>query len=102
MITTSTIANLKNNDGLTLKAGEPITYRTGWQVATEGVEVRTAQEAMDAVNAYGGTCGIWLSDGIYYVDKSRRVNTKREALHIGREHKQISVLGWATMKLAYC
>lgn len=102
MITTATIANLRNNDGLTLKAGEPIAYRTGWQVATEGVEVRTAQEAMDAVNAYGGTCGIWLSDGIYYVDKSRRVNTKREAMDIGRAHKQISVLGWATMKLAYC
>ena len=57
---------------------------------------------MNAVNAYGGNCGIWLSDGIYYVDKSRRVNTKWEAMDIGRAHKQISVLGWATMKLAYC
>ena len=102
MITTSTIAALRNNDGLTLKAGEPITYRTGWQVATEGVEVRTAQEAMDAVNAYGGNCGIWLSDGVYYVDKSYRVNTKQEALNIGRAHDQISIFGWARKNLAYC
>ena len=102
MITTATIATLKNNDGLTLKAGEPITYRTGWQVATEDVEARTVQEVMDAVTAYGGTCGIWLADGIYYVDKSRRVNTKREALHIGRAHRQISIFGWAKKNLAYC
>lgn len=102
MINIRTINKLANNDGLTLKAGKPITYKTGWQVATEGVEVRTAREALNAVKAYGGNCGVWLSDGVYYVDKSRRVNTKREAMNIGRAHKQISILGWSTMKLAYC
>ena len=102
MINIRTINKLANNDGLTLKAGKPITYKTGWQVATEGVEVRTAREALNAVKAYGGNCGVWLSDGIYYVDKSRRVNTKAEALHIGREHKQISIFGWAKKNLAYC
>lgn len=102
MITTATIANLRNNDGLTLKAGKSITYKTGWQVATEGVEVKTAEEAMDAVNAYNGNCGIWFSDGIYYVDRSKRVNTKKEAMTIGRACNQISVLKWANMSLAYC
>ena len=102
MINIRTINKLANNDGLTLKAGKPITYKTGWQVATEGVEVRTAREALNAVKAYGGNCGVWLADGIYYVDKSRRVNTKAEALHIGREHRQISIFGWAKKNLAYC
>lgn len=102
MINIRTINKLANNDGLTLKAGKPISYKTGWQVATEGVEVRTAREALNAVKAYGGNCGVWLSDSIYYVDKSRRVNTKAEALHIGREHKQISIFGWAKKNLAYC
>lgn len=102
MITINDIKNLRNNDGLTLKKGESITYKTGWQVATEGVEVKTAGEAMDAINAYNGDCGVWFSEGIYYIDKSHRVNTKREAMEIGRAHNQISVLNWRTMGLAYC
>ena len=102
MINIRTIKKLGNNDGLTLKAGKPITYKTGWQVATEGVEVTTARAAMEAVKAFGGNCGIWLADGVYYVDKSHRVNTKAEALRIGRECNQISIFGWARKNLAYC
>lgn len=102
MINIRSIKNLKNNDGLTLKNGQRITYKTGWQVATEGVECYTAREAISAVKAYAGNCGVWYSEGVYYIDKSHRVNTKREALAIGREHKQISVLGWHNMTLAYC
>ena len=96
------IKNLKNNDGLTLKSWNAVTYKTGWQVATEGVEVKTAEEAVEAVKSYNGDCGIWYADGIYYVDKSHRVNTKKEAMTIGKAHNQISILGWKKMSLAYC
>ncbi len=102
MINIRSIKNLKNNDGLTLKNGKPITYKTGWQVATEGVECKTAREAINAVKAYNGNCGVWYSEGVYYIDKSHRVNTKREALEVGKAHNQISVLGWHNMTLAYC
>ena len=102
MINIRSIRKLTDNDGLTLKNGKIITYKTGWQVATEGVEVKTAREAIEAVKAYNGDCGVWYSDGIYYIDKSHRVNTKREAMEIGRACHQISVLNWRTMGLAYC
>jgi hypothetical protein len=102
MINIRTIKKLAENDGLTLKAGKPITYKTGWQVATEGIETTDAREAINAVKAYGGNCGVWFAGGIYYIDKSHRVNTKREALNIGRQNNQISVLGWHNMSLAYC
>lgn len=102
MINIRTIRKLQENDGLTLKAGKPIMYKSGWQVATEGVECKTAREAINAVKAYNGTCGIWYAGGIYYIDKSHRVNTKREAMRIGRECKQISVLRWRDMGLVYC
>ena len=102
MINIRSINKLSNNDGLTLKNGKSITYKSGWQVATEGVEVKTAREAINAVKAYNGNCGIWFADGIYYIDKSHRVNTKKEAMKIGRECNQISVLNWKTMGLAYC
>lgn len=102
MINIRTILKLKNNDGLTLKNGKAITYKTGYQVATEGIETRSARTAITQVKLYGGDCGIWFSDGVYYIDKSHRVNTKKDALEIGRKHNQISILGWRKMDLIYC
>ena len=103
MINIRTIRKLTNNDGLTLKNGKIITYKSGWQVADHGIEAKSAEEAIRAVRAMGGNCGVWLSEeGVYCIDHSFRVNTKRQALEIGRAHNQISVLGWKTMRLAYC
>lgn len=102
MINIRTLRKLTNNDGLTLKNGKVITYKTGYQVATEGLETRDQQTAMQMIKQYNGNCGVWFADGIYYIDKSHRVNTKREALQIGRECNQISVLNWRTMGLVYC
>ena len=102
MINIRSIRKLMNNDGLTLKNGKPIVYKTGWQVATEGVECKTPEEAIKAVKVYNGNCGVWYSEGIYYIDKSHRVNTKKEALEIGRACNQISILRWKDMGLAYC
>jgi hypothetical protein len=102
MINIRTLRKLENNDGLTLKNGKAITYKSGWQVATEGMETTDQKEAMAMIKAYNGNCGVWFADGIYYIDKSKRVNTKREAMEIGRACNQISVLCWRTMGLAYC
>lgn len=102
MINIRSIRKLSNNDGLTLKNGKIISYKTGWQVADTGVECKTARECINAVKAYNGTCGVWYSDGVYYIDHSFRVNTKKEAMAIGRACNQISVLRWHGMKLVYC
>ena len=102
MINIRTLKKLANNDGLTLKQGKAITYKSGWQVATEGKETTDIHEAMTMIKKYNGNCGVWYSEDIYYIDKSHRVNTKREAMEIGRACKQISVLNWRTMGLAYC
>ena len=102
MINIRTIRKLQENDGLTLKAGRIITYKSGWQVADYGLELSTAEAAIKAVRNMGGNCGIWYSGGIYYVDHSFRISTKTEALTIGRKYSQISIWGWKTQKLAYC
>ena len=96
------LANLNNLDGLTLKGYQAITYKTGWQVADTGVQCYTLQEAVMAIAKYNGSCGVWLENGIYYIDHSFRVKTKREALAIGRAHSQISILKWSDMSLVYC
>ena len=102
MINVRTIRKLQENDGLTLKAGKVIVYKSGWQVADYGLELTTAEAAIKAVRDMGGDCGIWYSGGIYYIDHSIRVNTKREAMEIGRRCHQISVLRWKGFKLVYC
>ena len=102
MINIRTLKKLTENDGLTLKNGKTIKYKSGWQVATEGQETRDIQKAMMMIRQYNGNCGVWYSEGIYYVDKSHRVNTKREAMEIGKQCNQISILCWRTMGLAYC
>lgn len=102
MINIRTIRKLANNDGLTLKHGKIITYKSGWQVADYGYELKTAEEAITYVRKLGGDCGIWYSEGIYYIDHSFRVNTKNEAIRLGKLYNQISVYGWKTQKLAYC
>lgn len=102
MIAITKLTSLKNNDGLTLKNGEIITYKSGWQVATEGMQTTSPKIAMIMIKLYKGNCGIWFSDGIYYIDKSHRVSTKKEAMEIGRACNQISVLNWKNMSLAYC
>lgn len=102
MINIRTLKGLKENDGLTLKNGIKITFKTGYQVATEGIETKDPREAMTAIKRYSGNCGIWYSEGIYYIDKSHRISTKKEALRVGRECKQISILKWKDMSLVYC
>ena len=82
MINIRTLKKLRNNDGLTLKGGKIISYKTGYQVATEGLETTSAREAINAVKAYGGNCGVWFSNGVWFIDRSIRVNTKTEALKI--------------------
>ena len=102
MINIRSLKKLNNNEGLTLKEGKPITYKSGWQVATEGKEAKDINEAMKMIKEYKGNCGVWFADGIYYIDKSHRESTKREAMRIGRECNQISILKWSNMSLSYC
>lgn len=102
MINIRTLRKLGNNDGLTLKAGALVTYKTGYQVASEGYETTDMREAMRLIKMLEGNCGVWFSEGVYYIDKSRRIATKREAVARGREWGQISILKWADMSLIYC
>ena len=96
------ILNLETNGGLTLKNNKPISYKTGWQVADYGLETRDVLEAVAAIEELNGNCGVWFADGVYYIDHSFRVKTKREAIAIGRANNQISVFGWQRQNLAYC
>lgn len=78
------LLTLKNNDGLTLKAYKPVQYKTGWQVADRGIETRILSEAVNAIIAMNGNAGVWYSEGVWYIDHSFRVTTKRPLLRLAK------------------
>lgn len=102
MINIRTLRKIEEDGGLTLKNGKIVEFKSGYQVATEGVEITDINKVREAIKKFGGNCGLWLSCGVWYIDKSHRVNTKKEALEIGRACNQISVLKWADKSLVYC
>ena len=103
-----TIRNIKNNEGLTLRNGKIVEYRTGWQVGITGIEVKTAEEVSSILHSEmgrKGNIGIWLSEGIYYIDISKRITTKQDAMKVGKIMNQQSIYGWRPRKagqLVWC
>ena len=102
MINIRTLRKIENNGGLTLKNGKIICYKTGYQVATEGVTTTDINAVRALVKEYDGNCGLWLEDGIWYIDRSHREATKKKALEVGRAHNQISIFVWKNSSLIYC
>lgn len=96
------LLSLANNDGLTLIKYKSVTYKTGYQVGIQGRETTSVEKAVEYINEFNGNCGVWYSDGIYYIDESVRIKSKKEALNIGRLYNQISILKWSDMSLIYC
>ena len=100
-INVRTIRNIQEDQGLTLRNGKIVEYNTGWQVGVTGVTCKTP-EGVSALLHSGlgkkGNIGIWLHDGIYYIDVSKRITTKKDALSVGRVMNQQSIYGWKPRK----
>lgn len=103
-----TIRNIKNNEGLTLRNGKIVEYKTGWQVGITGITCQTPEEVSLLLRGglgCKGNVGIWFSEGIYYIDISKRFSTKEKALVVGKSTNQQSIYGWAPRKkgqLVWC
>lgn len=96
------IRSLKDGDGFTLKNFRTVTYKTGYQVATRGVDTKVVDEVATIICNFNGDCGVWLEDGVYYIDKSIRIQSKAAALEVGEACEQISIYGWKEKTLFYC
>jgi len=99
-MTIKDIKNLKNDDGFTVKKGKKIRYKTGWQVGFTGITRKTAKAVLNFIEK-NPDCGIWYSNGIYYLDTCKRVDTKRKAIQLGKEYNQQSIYNWKNGKLAW-
>ena len=107
-INVRTIRNIADNQGLTLRNGKIVEYKTGWQVGITGIEAKTAEEVSEILHhgiGRAGNIGIWFSKGIYYIDISKRITTKQDALKVGKVMNQQSIYGWRPRKagqLVWC
>ena len=107
-INVRTIRNLADYEGLTLRNGKIVEYKTGWQVGIQGIECKTPEAVSELLHkgiGRRGNIGIWFSNGIYYVDISKRITTKQDALKVGKLMNQQSIYGWRPRKkgqLVWC
>lgn len=102
-ITVATIKSIVRNGGATISAqGVRVSMRSGYQVSKQDLLVIPVAELTKQVlttelgrlSARGEYLGVWIEDGLAYVDISCRVATKRKAMEMGRELSQLSVLRW--------
>ena len=100
-INVRTIRNIQNGEGLTLRNGKIVEYKTGWQVGITGITCRTPEEVSELLHHGLGrhsNVGIWFNDGIYYIDISKRITTKKNALAVGQATNQQAIYGWRPRK----
>ena len=102
-----TITEIIAEGGATLNAeGRAVNYATGYQVSRRDMftiaAARLRWSHIKPLLAKGAFVGVWVENGIAYVDMSERVNTKAEALRLGRERNQISVWNWSKKTCVYC
>ena len=102
-ITVATIKSIIRNGGATITAqGVRVHLRSGYQVSKRDLYIIPVAELtkqlltaeLGRLSARGEYLGVWIEDGLAYVDISCRVPTKRGAMEMGRELSQLSVLRW--------
>ncbi len=106
-ITKATINSILRNGGATFNRNqERIQLKSGYQVSKCDLLIIPAADLtkeivkglIAKITARGEYLGLWIDNGNVYVDISCRVATKREAMQMGRDLNQMSVLRWADME----
>lgn len=100
----SELKNIIKNGGATLnKSGESVNYNRGYQVSKKDcytLTIKNANKILRAVNGLldtikaGEFVGLWVDNGLIYIDISERVERLSAAISIGIERKQKSIFDW--------
>ncbi len=103
-ITNATVKSIIKNGGATFnRNGERVKLKSGYQVSKEGLmtfEVKCLGKGLikflieNRLSKRGDYLGLWIDNGLVYIDISCRVATKRGAMQMGRDLNQLSVLRW--------
>ena len=97
------LAKILQNGGAAINArDEFVQLKTGYQVSvrdlgrikTTDLTEKMVRDVIEQGLQRGEYCGIWIDGDFAYVDISKRISTKQEAMRLGREKKQLSILDW--------
>lgn len=106
-ITKATINSILNNGGATFNYnGERVQMKSGYQVSKQDLVIVPIADfnkylikaLVEMLDGRGEYLGVWVDNGKVYVDISCRVATKRDAMQMGRDLNQLSILRWADME----
>jgi hypothetical protein len=94
---------LKNHGGTFNSKGETVSFKRGYQVSTHDIAIVKVKELrksylqaiLDTIES-GKFLGVWIDKGLAYIDCSECINTKREAVKLGKKLNQISIWNWKT------
>lgn len=102
-ITLATIKSIKRNGGATInKYGMRVSMKSGYQVSKQDLLIipvdeldkYTLKELLKLLVKRGDYLGVWIDDGKAYIDISHRIATKKQAMIVGRELNQLTILRW--------
>lgn len=105
-ITKATINSVIRNGGATFNCNrERVQLKSGYQVSKcDLLIIPVANLTKDIVKGLiakltsrGEYLGLWIDNGNVYVDISCRVATKRDAMQMGKDLNQLSILRWSDM-----
>jgi hypothetical protein len=108
------ILSIIANGGATLdRNGASVNFKNGYQVSRKDCYTLSAEKLNDIKKAVkkvlnrishenGLYCGIWVENGLVYIDISERIKSLKKALRVGKARKQISIFNWACGDCVYC
>ena len=111
MIKQKTLMNILKNKGATLNyKGVAKNYKKGYQVSFQDlhiININNINELLEKINTALNNAtkcdfvGIWVDDGLVYIDYSKRFLNLENAIEYGTAKKQISIFDWANKNCIY-
>lgn len=97
-----------NRNGATLdKEGNDVSYHYGYPVSIRDLSIikartLTKKYIINMLNQIKtGNLGIWIDKGLAYIDNSITLESKYDALEVGKTFNQISVWDWKKCESIY-
>ncbi len=87
-----------NNSGATLENYMPAKYETGYQYSitpnNAGNMYTDAAAAAVRISELKGSCGIWFSNGYFYIETSYHAESLEQAMTEAKAADQLTIYDW--------
>ena len=103
------LKDIISNNGATLtKAGDKVCLSKGWQVSKRDLLIIPVYKLRKYIiknmlsSIDDGDClGIWIDNKKAYIDLSVTIPTKKQAIKVGKQNKQLSIWGWKNSEVVW-